>query len=79
MHEIQKNAEHHGIIVDGARLDIDKMMAQKDKAVDGLTKGIEGLFKKYKVGQPMPSDRRSGRPVVGVTAGCFHGGLLSKK
>ncbi|CAL8466251.1 g5787 [Coccomyxa elongata] len=49
MHEIQKNAEHHGIIVDGARLDIDKMMAQKDKAVDGLTKGIEGLFKKYKV------------------------------
>ncbi len=50
MHEIQKNAEHHGIIVDGARLDIDKMMAQKDNAVSGLTKGIEGLFKKYKVG-----------------------------
>lgn len=49
MHEIQKNAESHGIIVDGARLDIDKMMAQKDKAVSGLTKGIEGLFKKYKV------------------------------
>ncbi|EIE20004.1 dihydrolipoamide dehydrogenase of glycine decarboxylase from pisum Sativum [Coccomyxa subellipsoidea C-169] len=49
MHEIQKNAEHHGIIVDGARLDIDKMMAQKDNAVSGLTKGIEGLFKKYKV------------------------------
>ncbi|KAK9902764.1 hypothetical protein WJX75_005307 [Coccomyxa subellipsoidea] len=49
MHEIQKNAESHGIIVDGARLDIAKMMAQKDKAVSGLTKGIEGLFKKYKV------------------------------
>ena len=49
MHEIQKNAEKHGIIVDGARIDIDKMMAQKDKAVSGLTKGIEGLFKKYKV------------------------------
>jgi len=52
MHEIQKNAEHHGIIVEGARLDIGKMMAQKDKAVSGLTKGIEGLFKKYKVARP---------------------------
>ena len=31
------------------QLDIKKMMAQKDKAVTGLTKGVEGLFKKNKV------------------------------
>jgi len=36
-------------MVDGVRMDIDKMMAQKDGAVAGLTKGIEGLFKKNKV------------------------------
>lgn len=35
-------------MVDGVRMDLGKMMAQKDTAVSGLTKGIEGLFKKYK-------------------------------
>jgi pyruvate/2-oxoglutarate dehydrogenase complex dihydrolipoamide dehydrogenase (E3) component len=30
-------------------IDVSKMMAQKSKSVDGLTKGIEGLFKKNKV------------------------------
>ncbi len=49
LHEIQKNAASHGVIVDGAHIDIPKMMAQKDKAVTGLTKGVEGLFKKNKV------------------------------
>ena len=49
LHEIQKNAAKHGVMVDGARIDIPKMMAQKDKAVMGLTKGVEGLFKKNKV------------------------------
>ena len=49
LHEIQKNAAKHGVIVAGAHIDIPKMMAQKDKAVMGLTKGVEGLFKKNKV------------------------------
>lgn len=49
MHEVQKNAEKYGVMVEGVRIDLDKMMAQKDKAVTGLTKGVEGLFKKYKV------------------------------
>ncbi|KAK9822468.1 hypothetical protein WJX81_005700 [Elliptochloris bilobata] len=48
-HEVKKNAESHGVIVDGVKMDIGKMMAQKETAVAGLTKGIEGLFKKYKV------------------------------
>ena len=54
-HEVQKNAASHGVIVDGARIDITKMMAQKEKAVSGLTKGVEGLFKKYKARSPCGS------------------------
>ena len=36
-------------MIEGASIDVSKMMAQKDAAVSGLTKGIEGLFKKNKV------------------------------
>jgi dihydrolipoamide dehydrogenase len=39
----------HGVVLDGVRLDLGAMMAQKLSAVAGLTKGIEGLFKKNKV------------------------------
>jgi len=38
-----------GILVDGVKLDLAKMMAQKSDAVDGLTKGVEFLMKKNKV------------------------------
>ena len=34
---------------EAVRINVDTMMAYKNKAVDGLTKGIEGLFKKNKV------------------------------
>ena len=37
------------ISVDNVRLNLDKMMAQKDKAVKGLTGGIAHLFKQNKV------------------------------
>jgi dihydrolipoamide dehydrogenase len=39
----------HGISADNVKMDLDKLMAHKKKTVDGLTGGIEGLFKKYKV------------------------------
>ena len=39
----------HGIRVEGVKLDLDAMLDNKDKVVDGLTKGIEFLFKKNKV------------------------------
>lgn len=48
-HDAKKRFEHHGIVADNVRVDLDKMMEQKSTAVDGLTKGIEGLFKKNKV------------------------------
>ncbi|MEX0645535.1 MAG: dihydrolipoyl dehydrogenase [Parvularculaceae bacterium] len=38
-----------GIGVSGLKLDLAQMMTQKDEAVDGLTKGVEFLFKKNKV------------------------------
>lgn len=40
---------NHGIKVEGLSVDLAAMMARKDKVVAGLTKGIEGLFKKNKV------------------------------
>jgi len=39
----------HGISADNVKMDLDKLMAHKTKTVMGLTGGIEGLFKKYKV------------------------------
>ncbi|KFM25768.1 Dihydrolipoyl dehydrogenase 1, mitochondrial [Auxenochlorella protothecoides] len=48
-HEAQHTFAHHGIKVSGLEVDVAQMMAQKTKAVTGLTKGIEGLFKKNKV------------------------------
>jgi dihydrolipoamide dehydrogenase len=40
---------HHGISMDNLKVDLTKMMANKTKAVKGLTGGIEYLFKKNKV------------------------------
>ena len=55
LHSSEKfaEAEHglaaHGVTLDKVKLDLDAMMARKDKVVDDLTKGIEFLFKKNKV------------------------------
>ena len=39
----------HGINVTGASFDLSKMLGRKNEIVTGLTKGIEGLFKKNKI------------------------------
>ena len=44
-----KNFSNLGIEVGKVKLNLDKVMKNKDKAVDALTKGIEFLFKKNKV------------------------------
>jgi dihydrolipoamide dehydrogenase len=44
----KKHFAAHGVMAD-VTFDLGKMMAQKAKSVEGLTKGIEGLFKKNKV------------------------------
>jgi dihydrolipoamide dehydrogenase len=48
-HEAKSSFAHHGVKFSNLEIDLPAMMSQKDKAVAGLTKGIEGLFKKNKV------------------------------
>jgi len=48
-HKAQKNFNEQGIEFSGLKLNLDKMMANKNKSVQVLTKGIEFLFKKNKV------------------------------
>ncbi|URD88487.1 dihydrolipoyl dehydrogenase [Musa troglodytarum] len=48
-HEAKHAFPSHGVKFSQLEIDLPAMMAQKDKAVSGLTHGIEGLFKKNKV------------------------------
>jgi len=48
-HKAQKDFNAQGIEFTGLKLNLDKMMANKNKSVQVLTKGIEFLFKKNKV------------------------------
>eukprot|EP00300_Choanocystis_sp_HF-7_P022979 c2265_g1_i1.p1 GENE.c2265_g1_i1~~c2265_g1_i1.p1 ORF type:complete len:471 (+),score=32.17 c2265_g1_i1:88-1413(+) len=44
-----KKFPNHGIICNDVKVDLPQLMKQKTDAVNGLTKGIEGLLKKNKV------------------------------
>ena len=61
----------HGIRVEGVKLDLDAMLDNKDKVVDGLTKGIEFLFKKNKVDYVVGAGRiaAAGKVSVELTKG----------
>lgn len=48
-YEAQKHFKGFGVNVEGLSFDWGVIQKQKDEAVTGLTKGIEGLFKKNKV------------------------------
>ncbi|MBA0855812.1 hypothetical protein Goshw_019510 [Gossypium schwendimanii] len=48
-HEATHSFAGHGVKFSSVEIDLPAMMAQKDKAVSNLTRGIEGLFKKNKV------------------------------
>ena len=45
----KKDFNNQGIEIEGLKLNIDKMMSNKNKSVQVLTKGVEFLFKKNKV------------------------------
>ncbi len=47
--EAEKHFDTHGIEVSKPKVNLEKMMARKDKVVDSNVKGIEFLFKKNKV------------------------------
>ncbi|PWA78995.1 dihydrolipoamide dehydrogenase [Artemisia annua] len=48
-HEAKHKFANHGVKCESVEVDLAAMMAQKDKAVYNLTKGVETLFKKNKV------------------------------
>ena len=48
-HEAQHSFKDLGIVAKDISMDFGQLMKQKDKAVTGLTSGIEYLFKKNKV------------------------------
>jgi dihydrolipoamide dehydrogenase len=61
----------HGVNVAGLTLDLPAMMTRKDKIVRGLTQGVRGLFKKYKV-EPVTGSARlaaADRVLVRTAAG----------
>jgi len=66
--EANVNFADMGIEVGKLSLNLEKMMAQKDEAVDGLTKGIAFLFKKNKVDHVRGKGRIAGQGKVIVTA-----------
>ncbi len=41
--------EDHGLLVAGVKLDLEKMLARKDRVVKSLTGGVASLFKKHSV------------------------------
>ncbi len=47
-HEALHSFATYGIVADNVKVDWPAMQKQKNDAVSGLTKGIEGLFKKNK-------------------------------
>jgi dihydrolipoamide dehydrogenase len=48
-HKAKKDFNQQGIEISGVKLNIEKMMSNKNKSIQVLTKGVEFLFKKNKV------------------------------
>ena len=48
-YKAKKDFNQQGIEIDGIKLNIEKMMSNKNKSVQVLTKGVEFLFKKNKI------------------------------
>ncbi|HLN23801.1 MAG TPA: dihydrolipoyl dehydrogenase [Patescibacteria group bacterium] len=63
----QHEFAHHGIKFSKLEVDLAAMMARKDKVVSGLTKGIEGLFKKNKVTYIVGAGRLTAPGTIAVT------------
>ncbi|NDE14222.1 dihydrolipoyl dehydrogenase [bacterium] len=66
--EVRHKVAEHGVKVTGVSLDLPQMMKRKDEIVKGLTRGIEGLFKKNKVTWLQGHGRFAGKGQVAVDA-----------
>ncbi|HTL30101.1 MAG TPA: dihydrolipoyl dehydrogenase [Tepidisphaeraceae bacterium] len=58
---------HHGIKVGNLELDLPAMMSRKDQVVQGLTRGVAGLFRKNKVEHVRGTGRVTSPNTVEVT------------
>eukprot|EP00004_Rigifila_ramosa_P012604 TRINITY_DN2738_c0_g1_i2.p1 TRINITY_DN2738_c0_g1~~TRINITY_DN2738_c0_g1_i2.p1 ORF type:complete len:302 (-),score=57.03 TRINITY_DN2738_c0_g1_i2:68-973(-) len=65
-HDATHRFQNYGITFDNVKFDLGNMMKQKETAVSGLTKGIEGLFKKNKVEYVKGSGTLTGKHSVKV-------------
>jgi dihydrolipoamide dehydrogenase len=59
-HEARHALAQHGIEVAGVKLDLAAMLSRKNKVVETLTKGIDGLFKKNKITRYLGTARLAG-------------------
>jgi dihydrolipoamide dehydrogenase len=64
--QIQHKAKGHGIAVGEVGLDVAAMLKRKDGVVTGLTKGVEGLFKKNRIEWVRGFGRLAGKDAVEV-------------
>ncbi len=64
--QIRHKAEGHGIDVKDIGIDVARMLKRKDGVVSGLTKGVEGLFKKNKIEWVRGFGRLAGTDAVEV-------------
>ncbi len=65
---IKNEAAEHGIAVSGASMDVNRMIARKEKIVSTLTQGIVGLFRKNKVEWLKGHGRLLGENQIEVTS-----------
>ncbi len=65
-HESKTRFSNHGIVLKSVELDLAQMMKRKEEAVDGLTRGVAGLFKKNKVRRYEGSGKLLRSGAVGV-------------
>lgn len=74
-----KEFGHYGVKVSGVEIDVNAMLAQKVKAVTGLTSGIEHLFKKNKVTYTRGWGKITGPNEVSVAAADGTSSVLTAK
>eukprot|EP00735_Rhodelphis_limneticus_P001248 TRINITY_DN11831_c0_g1::TRINITY_DN11831_c0_g1_i1::g.16442::m.16442 TRINITY_DN11831_c0_g1::TRINITY_DN11831_c0_g1_i1::g.16442 ORF type:complete len:520 (-),score=199.94,sp/P31023/DLDH_PEA/61.19/0.0,Pyr_redox_2/PF07992.9/9e-46,Pyr_redox_dim/PF02852.17/4e+03,Pyr_redox_dim/PF02852.17/5.1e-41,Pyr_redox/PF00070.22/0.36,Pyr_redox/PF00070.22/1.8e+03,Pyr_redox/PF00070.22/4e-19,FAD_oxidored/PF12831.2/3.6e-10,FAD_oxidored/PF12831.2/7.7e+02,FAD_oxidored/PF12831.2/4.7e+02,GIDA/PF01134.17/2.6e-07,GIDA/PF01134. len=65
-HAAKHDFAKYGIKVDNVQMDVAQMMKQKEKAVTGLTKGIEALFKKNGVEYVKGTGKLTGKNEISV-------------
>lgn len=71
----QETFARHGVNFTGLHFDLRAMMAQKDEAVQTLTKGVDHLFRKHKIEQVHGWGRLAGKQRVDVRE--RHGKMLT--